>query len=56
MCYRLTRESRGKCSIRYPSGNQSVVTGTRREAILTENRLDCWLGGNAGSCRLASTR
>ncbi|KAH3722068.1 hypothetical protein DPMN_065018 [Dreissena polymorpha] len=27
MCYRLTRESRGKCSIRYSAGPRQFVTG-----------------------------
>ncbi|KAH3735276.1 hypothetical protein DPMN_041741 [Dreissena polymorpha] len=43
MCYRLTRVSRGKCSIRYSAGTRQFVTGTR---------LDDYLGGDFFYLRL----
>ncbi|KAH3795269.1 hypothetical protein DPMN_148818 [Dreissena polymorpha] len=43
MCYRLTRESRGKCSIRYSAGARKFVTGTRLDDSLVGDFLYLWL-------------
>ncbi|KAH3782071.1 hypothetical protein DPMN_159982 [Dreissena polymorpha] len=43
MCHRLTRESRGKCSIRYSAETRQFVTGTRLDDYLVGDFFYLWL-------------
>ncbi|KAH3892745.1 hypothetical protein DPMN_016873 [Dreissena polymorpha] len=43
MFNRLTRESRGKCSIRYSAGTKQFVTGTRLDDSLVGDFFYLWI-------------